>query len=59
MKYTGPNAEAFEREARLLMARPEEQRGGCWESFVIDLARRYGIGDAEIWDMLPGYEGVA
>ena len=66
MKYEGVNKEGFDRDARLLNeyfeGKPEGYRdpdyGMTLEDWAHRLADDFGIGHAEIWDMLPEYAGA-
>jgi len=66
MKHQGEQADVFEREARILNEwlhavedEPEDFRDPDYnmtrEDWVHKLADDFGIGHAEIWDMLPEY----
>jgi hypothetical protein len=58
VKYTGINKEGFERDARLLLEHYARERRSSveFEDAARALADAYGIGHAEIWDILPEYE---
>jgi hypothetical protein len=67
MKYTGPNAEGFHREARILLGffadKPEGFRDydydKSFEDWAHDLADAFHIAHTDIWDILPEYETEA
>ena len=60
MKYTGINARDFERDARVLIAKHQPMDGAHEDQTFLDdvtaLRLTYGIGEAEIWDILPEYD---
>lgn len=62
MKYEGPNREGFERDVRLFLEWRNEWPNGTQRTLqkiheaAHDLADAYGIGHAEIWDIIPEYE---